>query len=162
MYNNNSFFAVAFRMSYSFLVLHLQTRHSHWYDLWRTPLWMDIPKLRLILVLGRYGNAEKIEKRPDQITFQLAHICSMSHSPSDVETSLWHSKSSLLATRSIGAGWLPFTRLITFFIFDISCVRETTQILSLIIHLEWMQRIYTSSSSFNGKRNTYLKCLVIC
>lgn len=40
--------------------------------------------------------------------------------PSDVATSLWHSKSSLLATRSIGAGWLPFTRLITFFIFDIS------------------------------------------
>lgn len=36
------------------------------------------------------------------------------YSPSSVETSLWHSKSSLLATRRIGAGWLPFTRLMTF------------------------------------------------
>jgi len=34
--------------------------------------------------------------------------------PSSVETSLWHSKSSLLATRRIGTGWLPFTLLMTF------------------------------------------------
>lgn len=122
-YNNNSFSVVASPMSYSFRGRHSQTHRSHWFDLWLMPLWRDNPMLVLVLFLWVI-DVQKVKNFMSSLKFVYINGGGRKYwivVPSAESTSLWLSKSSLLATSRIGAGWLPFTRLIVFFIFDISC-----------------------------------------